>query len=339
MNKRLSEEWEPADYLNRSFRLWLRTFREEIRIRLARETDEDWVTSRLPAALGADFLWPQFEKALARDRSRAAEELLDPSHMKQIFTAKVTKDSFLDLFPQEDLMAIRMEFILNARNKAVAHPASEPLSLDELDEFLDPMIRMLRDARFVNEAQRIAELREEAKAQSGTTTSANHDHASPVIQDTTERAKESELHWLACAIEALELLGSTDGGWVRCKRLFLHLQDSCSEAEEQFGGRAAELAVILSTRPDIFELTKTHTPKRQNLPEVRLRSRRTELIATLPSWEEEMAKTLARSRDRRGRSERRYAESSACESLGLTSESTDTRRSQIWRNWKATDSR
>lgn len=154
--------WDNADYLGRALRIWLRAFRTLVRTRLEAEFGEDWYPSEVEKALG-NHLWPDLKKNIDKTPSRTVEESFDPSHIRQILIAKGTRDLFADLFPHRDLLEARLQYVAVVRNTEVAHPRDTELTLEELDEYVGPMIVLLSQAGSSSAVAEIEELQRQAK--------------------------------------------------------------------------------------------------------------------------------------------------------------------------------
>ena len=216
-----SMSWDNVDYLVRALRIWLREFRKLVRTRLEAEFEEDWYPSGVEKAVG-NHLWPDLKRNIDKAPSRSIEESLDPSHIKQILTAKSTCDLFGDLFPHRDLLDARLQYVMVVRNTQVAHPHDSELTNEELDEFVGPMIVLLKQADCVGAVEEIEGMQLEAKLSQKPpdATARVHDESG---QSGAEH-DDSEPEWIGWAGAALASIRDASG-WGRVEEVERTLLD------------------------------------------------------------------------------------------------------------------
>lgn len=289
--------WDNADYLGRALRIWLRAFRTLVRTRLEAEFGEDWYPSEVEKALG-NHLWPDLKKNIDKAPSRTVEESFDPSHIRQILIAKGTRDLFADLFPHRDLLEARLQYVAVVRNTEVAHPRDTELTLEELDEYVGPMIVLLSQAGSSSAVAEIEELQRQAKL------SRKSPDASAEAPEVSGRSgagqDDSEPPWIGWVGEALASTRDTDG-WGRVEEVERALLNAHPDFREVIEDAPDGFLDLLRRRPDIFEVTRPSRARREGRPYVRLAADRTVPKEELPDWTPVLLGVVDRAREPRGR--------------------------------------
>ena len=289
--------WDNVDYLVRALRIWLREFRRLVRTRLEAELEEDWYPSGVEKAVG-NHLWPDLKKNIDKAPSRSVEESLDPSHIKQILTAKSTCDLFADLFPHRDLLDARLQYVMVIRNTQVAHPHDSELTNEELDEFVGPMIVLLKQADCVGAVEEIEGMQREAKVSQKTPV------ATAKVPDESGQSGaehgDSEPEWIGWAGAALASTRHASG-WGRVEEVERTLLDEHPDFRDVVEDAPDGFLDLLRRRPDIFEVTRPSRARREGRPYVRLAGDRTVPKEELPDWAPVLVKVIERARESRGR--------------------------------------
>ena len=293
-----SMSWDNADYLGRALRIWLRAFRTLVRKRLEAEFGEDWYPNAVEKAVG-NHLWPELKKHVDKAPSRQVEESFDPSHIKQILTAKSTCDLFADLFPHRDLLDARLQYVTVVRNTEVAHPRDTELTNEELDEYVGPMIVLLKLAGFISEAQHIEELEREAKLARQAPDASGKD-AQPPTGKPSAKGHDSEPSWIGLVGDALASTRDANG-WGRVEEVERALLNAHPDFRDVVEDAPDGFLDLLRRRPDIFEVTRPSRARREGQPYVRLAADRTLPKEKLPDWAPVLVGILERARDPRGR--------------------------------------
>lgn len=289
--------WDNVDYLGRALRIWLREFRKLVRTRLEAEFEEDWYPSGVEKAVG-NHLWPDLKRNIDKAPSRKAEESFDPSHIKQILTAKSTCDLFGDLFPHRDLLDARLQYVMVVRNTQVAHPHDSELTNEELDEFVGPMIVLLKQADCVRAVEEIEGMQREAKVSQKTpvaTATVPSESGQPGAQHD-----DSEPEWIGWAGAALASTRDASG-WGRVEEVERALLDEHPDFRDVVEDAPDGFLDLLRRRPDIFEVTRPSRARREGRPYVRLAGDRTVPVEELPDWSPTLLGVLERARDPSGR--------------------------------------
>ena len=289
--------WENVDYLSRALRIWLREFRRLVRTRLEAEFEEDWYPSGVEKAVG-NHLWPDLKKNIDKAPSRRVEESFDPSHVKQILTAKSTCDLFADLFPHRDLLDARLQYVMVVRNTQVAHPHDSELTNEELDEFVGPMIVLLKQADCIGAVGEIEGMQREARVSQKTSVAAAK--APKESGRSSAEHDDSEPEWIEWAESALASTRDASG-WGRVEEVERTLLDEHPDFRDVVEDAPDGFLDLLRRRPDIFEVTKPSRARREGRPYVRLAADRTVLKEELPDWTPVLRGVLERARDRNGR--------------------------------------
>lgn len=290
--------WDNADYLSRALRIWLRAFRTLTRTRLEAQFGEDWYPAEVEKAVGKNHLWPDLKKNIAKAPSREIEESFDPSHVKQILIAKSTCDLFADLFPHRDLLDARLQYVTVVRNTEVAHPRDSELTIEELDEYVVPMIVLLKQAGYSDAAQEIEELQRQAKL-SGQTPDTPARTAEELVNSGAE-SDDSEPSWLGWGEEALASARDAQG-WGRVEEVERALLNAHPDFRDVIEDAPDGFLDLLRRRPDIFEVTKPSRARREGRPYVRLASDRSTPKDELPDWAPVLLRVLERARGPGGR--------------------------------------
>ena len=289
--------WENVDYLSRALRIWLREFRGLVRTRLEAEFEEDWYPSGVEKAVG-NHLWPDLKKNIDKAPSRRVEESLDPSHIKQILTAKSTCDLFADLFPHRDLLDARLQYVMVVRNTQVAHPHDSELTNEELDEFVGPMIVLLKQADCVGAVGEIEGMQREAKVSQKTSVAAAK--APKESGQSSAEHDDSEPEWLEWAESALASIRDASG-WGRVEEVERALLDEHPDFRDVVEDVPDGFLDLLRRRPDIFDVTRPSRARREGRPYVRLAADRTVPKDELPDWTPVLLGVVDRAREPRGR--------------------------------------
>ena len=289
--------WDNVDYLGRALRIWLREFRGLVRTRLEAEFEEDWYPSGVEKAVG-NHLWPDLKRNIDKAPSRRVEESFDPSHIKQILTAKSTCDLFADLFPHRDLLDARLQYVMVVRNTQVAHPHDSELTNDELDEFVGPMIVLLRQAGCVGAVEEIEGMQREAKVSQETPVVAAK--ATEASGQSGAEQDDSEPEWIEWAESALASTRDASG-WGRVEEVERALLDEHPDFRDLVEDAPDGFLDLLRRRPDIFEVTRPSRARREGRPYVRLAADRTVPKEELPDWTPVLLGVIDRARDPSGR--------------------------------------
>lgn len=289
--------WDNADYLGRALRIWLRAFRTLVRTRLEAEFGEDWYPSEVEKAVG-NHLWAELKRNIDKAPSRTVEESFDPSHIRQILIAKGTRDLFADLFPHRDLLEARLQYVAVVRNTEVAHPRDTELTLEELDEYVGPMIVLLKQADCGGAVEEIEDMQREAKV-SQQTPVAVAKSPEEAGQSGAEH-HDSEPSWIGWVEDALASTRDA-GGWGRVEEVEGALLSAHPDFRDVIEDAPDGFLDLLRRRPDIFEVTKPSRARREGRPYVRLAEDRVVPKEQLPDWAPVLVGVLDRARDRNGR--------------------------------------
>ncbi|MCY4391981.1 MAG: OST-HTH/LOTUS domain-containing protein [Chloroflexi bacterium] len=290
--------WENVDYLTRALRIWLREFRKLVRTRLEAEFEEDWYPTEIRKALSDTPLRRELEKAIDRAPSRRVEESFDPSHIRQILIARNTRDLFADLFPHRDLLEARLQYVMVVRNTQVAHPHDSELTNEELDEFVGPMIVLLKQADCVGAVEEIEGMQHEAKV------SQKAPVATAKVPDESGQSgaehDDSEPEWIGWAGAALASTRDATG-WGRVEEVERALLDEHPDFRDVVEDAPDGFLDLLRRRPDIFEVTRPSRARREGRPYVRSAADRPVPKDELPDWTPVLVKVVERARESRGR--------------------------------------
>ncbi len=289
--------WDNVDYLGRALRIWLREFRKLVRTRLEAEFEEDWYPSGVEKAVG-NHLWPDLKRNIDRAPSRRVEESFDPSHIKQILTAKSTCDLFADLFPHRDLLDARLQYVMVVRNTQVAHPHDSELTNEELDEFVGPMIVLLKQADCVGAVGEIEGMQREAKVSQKTSVAAAK--APRESGQSSAEHDDSEPEWIGWAGSALASTRDASG-WGRVEEVERALLDEHPDFRDVVEDAPDGFLDLLRRRPDIFEVTRPSRARREGRPYVRLAADQNVPKEELPDWTPVLLGVIDRARDPSGR--------------------------------------
>lgn len=289
--------WDNADYLGRALRIWLRAFRTLVQTRLEAEFGEDWYPSEVEKAVG-NHLWPDLKKNIDKAPSRTVEESFDPSHIRQILIAKGTRDLFADLFPHRDLLEARLQYVAVVRNTEVAHPRDTELTLEELDEYVGPMVVLLKQSDSVRAVEEIEAMQREAKVSQKTPVAAAK--APKESGQSSAEHDDSEPEWIGWVGDALASTRDADG-WARVEEVERRLLNAHPDFREVVEDAPDGFLDLLRRRPDIFEVTRPSRARREGQPYVRLVADRTVPKEKLPDWTPVLLGVLDRARRPSGR--------------------------------------
>ena len=293
-----SMSWENVDYLGRALRIWLRAFRTIVRTRLEAEFREDWYRTEVRKALSDTPLRRELEKAIDKAPSRRVEESFDPSHIRQILIAKNTRDLFADIFPHRDLLEARLQYVAVVRNTEVAHPRDTELSNDELDEYVGPMIVLLKQAGCTSAVEEIEELQRQATVSRQASGVSANDAGDP--EKSSAKQDDSEPSWVGWVEDALASTRDASG-WGRVEEVERALLNAHPDFRDLVEDAPDGFLDLLRRRPEIFEVTRPSRARREGQPYVRLATDRTVPKEQLPDWAPVLLGVLDRARDPSGR--------------------------------------
>ena len=270
--------WE-AQY---SLLLVLRTL---VRERLVGSFGEEWVNTGIRPAL-ENNTWQELEKHHGRTPGRSLEELLEFSHLKDIINNHRT-DVFQDLFPTGRDLEIKMQIIIDIRNKEIAHPPNTDPSASEFENCMTMIEAMLEQVGDSTRSSSVRRLRSTALGR-------------PEDVGEYRRRGESDTQlpaWLRFVETLLSERSSVDAGWVKLSEVTEYVASAHPDFRLEVGTHPQQLESDISRFPGTFEITVTDRSQRRTSPFVRLVDSRPRPQSELPDWVPPLKEIVRRSSD------------------------------------------